>query len=299
MSFSSIPDETSAMCRSGSARQPFSRELGRCGAGSWERCRCSSLRWIRFSTRAQPGTCSWQFRTRLAQLGPRPTTARCSPLASRRSECARRGSAERNRFRDDSGRNSRARASAADRRRRLRAGDFFLMVYPHPVLGNGDGANKPWLQELPDPVTKIAWQTVAEIHPSTAKRLGVENGDHVTGRDIGRESFAPCLHISRGSSRYGRRCGWARSLGRCRAICEGRTQRVRPRCLFGRSFRSCDVRFDAGEGDEGRCLLASRYNRGISAAAWPGNWTGDCCGEAWREESRGRCGRRTRRRWSA
>ncbi|MEO8577375.1 MAG: molybdopterin-dependent oxidoreductase [Gemmatimonadales bacterium] len=60
------------------------------------------------------------------------------------------------------------------------SGDFFLMVYPHPVLGNGDGANKPWLQELPDPVTKIAWQTVAEIHPSTAERLGVVNGDHVT-----------------------------------------------------------------------------------------------------------------------
>ncbi len=59
-------------------------------------------------------------------------------------------------------------------------GDMFLLVYPHPVLGMGDGANKPWLQELPCPVTKIAWQTVAEIHPSTAKRLGVENGDHVT-----------------------------------------------------------------------------------------------------------------------
>ncbi|MGK2962745.1 MAG: molybdopterin-dependent oxidoreductase, partial [Gemmatimonadaceae bacterium] len=59
-------------------------------------------------------------------------------------------------------------------------GEFFLMVYPHPLLGTGDGANKPWLQELPDPVTKIAWQTVAEIHPSTAERLGVENGDHVT-----------------------------------------------------------------------------------------------------------------------
>ena len=59
-------------------------------------------------------------------------------------------------------------------------GDFFLMVYPHPLLGTGDGANKPWLQELPCPVTKIAWQTVAEIHPTTAERLGVGNGDHVT-----------------------------------------------------------------------------------------------------------------------
>ena len=58
-------------------------------------------------------------------------------------------------------------------------GDFTLLVYPHPVLGAGEGANKPWLQELPDPVTKIAWQTVAEINPVTAKRIGVENGDHV------------------------------------------------------------------------------------------------------------------------
>jgi molybdopterin-containing oxidoreductase family iron-sulfur binding subunit len=59
------------------------------------------------------------------------------------------------------------------------SGEYGLIVYPHPVLGTGAGANKPWLQELPDPVTKIAWQTVAEIHPATAKKLGVENGDHV------------------------------------------------------------------------------------------------------------------------
>ncbi|HEX6575808.1 MAG TPA: molybdopterin-dependent oxidoreductase [Gemmatimonadaceae bacterium] len=58
-------------------------------------------------------------------------------------------------------------------------GDFTLLVYPSPALGMGEGANKPWLQELPDPVTKIAWQTVAEIHPATARKLGVENGDHV------------------------------------------------------------------------------------------------------------------------
>jgi molybdopterin-containing oxidoreductase family iron-sulfur binding subunit len=59
-------------------------------------------------------------------------------------------------------------------------GDMYLMVYPSTNLGDGRGANKPWLQEIPDPVTKICWQTVAEMHPSTAKRLGVANGDHVT-----------------------------------------------------------------------------------------------------------------------
>jgi Fe-S-cluster-containing dehydrogenase component len=58
-------------------------------------------------------------------------------------------------------------------------GDFYLLVYPSPVLGDGRGANKPWLQELPDPVTKIVWQTVIELHPETARKLGVEAGDHL------------------------------------------------------------------------------------------------------------------------
>lgn len=59
------------------------------------------------------------------------------------------------------------------------SGDMYLMVYENPVLSDGRGANKPWLQELPDPVTKICWQTVAEIHPLTARRLGLKNGDLV------------------------------------------------------------------------------------------------------------------------
>jgi molybdopterin-containing oxidoreductase family iron-sulfur binding subunit len=59
-------------------------------------------------------------------------------------------------------------------------GDYFLHVYLSPVVGDGRGANKPWLQELPDPVTKVAWQTVVELHPETARKLEIEQGDHVT-----------------------------------------------------------------------------------------------------------------------
>jgi molybdopterin-containing oxidoreductase family iron-sulfur binding subunit len=59
------------------------------------------------------------------------------------------------------------------------SGDFHFVVYPSAVLGDGSGANKPWLQELPDPVSKIAWQTWVEIHPLTARKLGVEPGDHL------------------------------------------------------------------------------------------------------------------------
>jgi len=59
-------------------------------------------------------------------------------------------------------------------------GAFFLMTYPSPTLGDGRGANKPWLQELPDPVTKICWQTVVEMHPEALKTMGVEDGEIVT-----------------------------------------------------------------------------------------------------------------------
>jgi len=56
-------------------------------------------------------------------------------------------------------------------------GDLFLVTYASSLLGDGRGANKPWLQELPDPVTKICWSSWVEIHPETAQRLGIDRGD--------------------------------------------------------------------------------------------------------------------------
>ena len=58
-------------------------------------------------------------------------------------------------------------------------GDFFLVTYHSPTLGDGRGANKPWLLELPDPVTKVLWSSWVEIHPETAVKLGIERGDIV------------------------------------------------------------------------------------------------------------------------
>jgi molybdopterin-containing oxidoreductase family iron-sulfur binding subunit len=59
-------------------------------------------------------------------------------------------------------------------------GDLILVAHPHPLLGDGSGANLPWLQEVADPVTKVAWTSWAEIHTETAERLGVEHGDVVS-----------------------------------------------------------------------------------------------------------------------
>ncbi|HET7224483.1 MAG TPA: molybdopterin-dependent oxidoreductase [Candidatus Eisenbacteria bacterium] len=57
-------------------------------------------------------------------------------------------------------------------------GDKFLVLFPS-VLHDGRGANKAWLQELPDPVTSATWGSWVELNPATAKSLGVETGELV------------------------------------------------------------------------------------------------------------------------
>ncbi len=58
-------------------------------------------------------------------------------------------------------------------------GQFTLIAYPSMSLLDGRGANRPWLQELPDPVTKMTWGSWVEIHPETADGLGIAEGDEV------------------------------------------------------------------------------------------------------------------------
>lgn len=54
-----------------------------------------------------------------------------------------------------------------------------LVVYPSSRLADGRGANKPWLQEMPDPVTKLAWHSWVEMHPDTVEDMGLRRGDMV------------------------------------------------------------------------------------------------------------------------
>jgi anaerobic selenocysteine-containing dehydrogenase/Fe-S-cluster-containing dehydrogenase component len=58
-------------------------------------------------------------------------------------------------------------------------GDYVFMPYPSMQYHDGRGANKPWLLENPDPITKITWQSWVEIHPDTAARLDVREGEIV------------------------------------------------------------------------------------------------------------------------
>jgi molybdopterin-containing oxidoreductase family iron-sulfur binding subunit len=51
---------------------------------------------------------------------------------------------------------------------------------PSPYLHDGRFANDGWLQELPDPVTKLTWDNPALLSPALAKSLGVVDEDLVT-----------------------------------------------------------------------------------------------------------------------
>ena len=46
-------------------------------------------------------------------------------------------------------------------------------------LRDGRHTNQPWLQESPDPLTTIVWDSWVEINPSKAKEMGIVEGDIV------------------------------------------------------------------------------------------------------------------------
>src|ERR1019366_3915838 len=48
---------------------------------------------------------------------------------------------------------------------------------PCPKMVDGAHANNTWLQEMPDPVTKLVWDNAAIVSPATAKALGIESKD--------------------------------------------------------------------------------------------------------------------------
>jgi len=65
--------------------------------------------------------------------------------------------------------------------------DYPLRLIPAVSASMRDGrnANEPWLQESPDPLTTIVWDSWVEIHPKTAAKLGIAEGDivEVTSRN--------------------------------------------------------------------------------------------------------------------
>ena len=59
------------------------------------------------------------------------------------------------------------------------AAELELVLHESVGLRDGAHANNGWLQELPDPITKLTWGNVVALAPSRVKALGLSDGDVV------------------------------------------------------------------------------------------------------------------------
>jgi len=66
-------------------------------------------------------------------------------------------------------------AATAARAQRPTTG-LAAVLYEKPSMRDGAHAGSPWLQELPDPISRIAWENYVCIAPSLARERGIEEG---------------------------------------------------------------------------------------------------------------------------
>ncbi|MEE8527015.1 MAG: molybdopterin-dependent oxidoreductase [Gammaproteobacteria bacterium] len=97
-------------------------------------------------------------------------------------------------------------------------GEYPLSLQPYLSQNHldGRGANLPWMQELPDPMTSIVYATWVELNPSTANEMGLKEGDVLRVRSESGEFEAPVfifeairpdvvgVPIGQGHKHYGR-----------------------------------------------------------------------------------------------
>jgi MoCo/4Fe-4S cofactor protein with predicted Tat translocation signal len=69
----------------------------------------------------------------------------------------------------------------------LRSDTVSVIFTPDPSTYDGRFANNAWLQELPDPLTKVVWDNAALLGPDTAGQLGIKHGDLIKIKRGGRE----------------------------------------------------------------------------------------------------------------
>jgi len=54
--------------------------------------------------------------------------------------------------------------------------DLLFTAMPSIRFFDGRGSNKSWLCEIPDPLTRVAWQSPVIMHPDTAKKENIRQG---------------------------------------------------------------------------------------------------------------------------
>ena len=48
-------------------------------------------------------------------------------------------------------------------------------------MGDGQQANNPWLQEFPDPITRVSWDNYLTVSKEDAEQIGLKNYNEANG----------------------------------------------------------------------------------------------------------------------
>lgn len=83
--------------------------------------------------------------------------------------------------------------SAAAAAIKAEGSDVELVVYEKLGLGNGNMAGNPWLQEMPDPISKACWDNYLAVSIKYARENGINEGDIVKVSANGYEVEVPVL----------------------------------------------------------------------------------------------------------
>jgi MoCo/4Fe-4S cofactor protein with predicted Tat translocation signal len=62
-------------------------------------------------------------------------------------------------------------ADAASKAASVKGGTYEVVIYQKVTIGSGKQANNPWLQETPDPISKVTWDNYAVMSPALAKTI--------------------------------------------------------------------------------------------------------------------------------
>ncbi|WP_447635180.1 TAT-variant-translocated molybdopterin oxidoreductase [Flavobacterium microcysteis] len=80
-----------------------------------------------------------------------------------------------------SGGNADFAKAASDLAQAKKQGEFELLLYTKTGMGDGQQANNPWLQEFPDPITRVSWDNYVTVSRADAEKLGLENYNVANG----------------------------------------------------------------------------------------------------------------------
>lgn len=93
-------------------------------------------------------------------------------------------------------------------------GQIELVFRPDPTIWDGRFANNAWLQELPDPLTKLTWDNALLISPATAQQRGIRSEElvelQVGGRTLTVAAWVTPGHADGAATLY---LGYGRSAG--------------------------------------------------------------------------------------